>query len=612
MGLLSSSDGQRPRLLGLLQRYSTVLCLLLYPIGLILFAGLAWKPLNERTYFSDNSLLPGMVERASRIAGNAESLLESLELEVAEHPGLPTAWLAGEFRRAGLEVYRHNFSLAYPFGTRQLYHGENLYAIMRAPRTSRTEAIVISVPFRNSASPHGSTLASIAAVLDLAKHFRRQLYWSKDIIFVITEHELVGLQAWLDAYHLVETSPGVILPGYLEARSGSIMAAVNLELQDKHIDQIDVKIFGLNGQLPNLDLVNTCKDLLLRERVPYVLEGRVDPEESRSFHGWKHAATNFVSQIAIQATGAPSAGHGLFHRFAIQALTLRGEPKVPGYRHVGLTPVGRVVEGLVRSVNNLLQRFHRSFFYYYLPSSDRYVSIAYYMTAFGFLTGGVLFKALALLLELMDQHPSVYLTLLWRALPFVLGLEALGAGLFSLVTHGVDIVKHLVPLYTQDALYVFTVAASSSLLLTPLFIRNAVHPLAQRLLMYLHFLLLVAPLSMLNISLGTIVAALGVPVVLTAGVNCPLPIRIMRRLLQFVTNPLLSSLLLIFCYAVVSETGSLKIENTEQLYRALNQALQGHRRLFLFALEDWYMYGAVTYPLFCLGFLPVWSHMWTL
>ncbi|XP_022686114.1 uncharacterized protein LOC111258803 isoform X3 [Varroa jacobsoni] len=244
MGLLSSSDGQRPRLLGLLQRYSTVLCLLLYPIGLILFAGLAWKPLNERTYFSDNSLLPGMVERASRIAGNAESLLESLELEVAEHPGLPTAWLAGEFRRAGLEVYRHNFSLAYPFGTRQLYHGENLYAIMRAPRTSRTEAIVISVPFRNSASPHGSTLASIAAVLDLAKHFRRQLYWSKDIIFVITEHELVGLQAWLDAYHLVETSPGVILPGYLEARSGSIMAAVNLELQDKHIDQ---EVSGTHG-----------------------------------------------------------------------------------------------------------------------------------------------------------------------------------------------------------------------------------------------------------------------------------------------------------------------------------------------------------------------------
>lgn len=238
MGVLSSSDGQRPRLLSLLQKHSTFVCSLLYPLGLAAFVALAWTPLNDRTYFSDNSLLPGMVERSSRIGPNAERLLESLETEAAGHSGLPTAWIAGEFRRAGLEVYRHNYTLVYPFGGRQKHYGENLFAILRAPRAARTEAIVLSVPFRNSVSPHGSTLPSIAALLELARHFRRQLYWSKDIIFVITEHELVGLQAWLDAYHLVETSPGVIIPGHLEARSGSIMAAINLELQDKHIDQV--------------------------------------------------------------------------------------------------------------------------------------------------------------------------------------------------------------------------------------------------------------------------------------------------------------------------------------------------------------------------------------
>lgn len=247
MGILSSSDIQRPRLLRLIQKHSTFVCLLLYPMGLAAFAALAWTPLNERTYFSENSLLPGMVERSSQIASNAENLLESLEAETAAHSTLPTAWLAGQFRRAGLEVYRHNFSLVYPFGKRQIYHGENLYAILRAPRAPRTEAIVLSAPFRNSASPHGSTLPSIAAMLDLARHFRRQLYWSKDILFVITEHELVGLQAWLDAYHLIETSPGVIIPGHLEARSGSIMAAINLELQDKHIDQVNQLIIYENA-----------------------------------------------------------------------------------------------------------------------------------------------------------------------------------------------------------------------------------------------------------------------------------------------------------------------------------------------------------------------------
>lgn len=337
----------------------------------------------------------------------------------------------------------------------------------------------------------------------------------------------------------------------------------------------------------------------------------MDPEESKTLAGWKHAATNLMSQIAIQSSGAPSAGHGLFHRFAIQALTLRGEPKVPGYQHVGLTPVGRVVEGLVRSVNNLLQRFHRSFFYYFLPTSERYISIAYYMAAFGLLTGGVLLKAIGLLLELMDQHPSAYLTLLWRGFPLVLSLEVLGAGLFSLAPLGVDVVKQLLPLSTQDALYVFLVAASASLLLMPLFVRSALHPLVQRLLMHLHFLLLLAPLSMLNISLGAVVATLGVPVVLTAGVHCPWPIRFLRSLLQLITNPLLASFLILIAFSIASENSNFHFNDFHQLSSIVNQTFQGHRRLFLFILEDWYIYGAVTFPVFSLGFLPVWAHIWT-
>lgn len=27
------------------------------------------------------------------------------------------------------------------------------------------------------------------------------MYWAKDIIFLITEHEQLGMQAWLEAYH---------------------------------------------------------------------------------------------------------------------------------------------------------------------------------------------------------------------------------------------------------------------------------------------------------------------------------------------------------------------------------------------------------------------------
>ena len=39
----------------------------------------------------------------------------------------------------------------------------------------------------------------------------------------------------------------------------------------------------------------------------------------------------------------------------------------------------RVVEGILYSSNNLLERFHQSFFFYLLPTHARYLSIALYM-----------------------------------------------------------------------------------------------------------------------------------------------------------------------------------------------------------------------------------------
>ena len=51
-----------------------------------------------------------------------------------------------------------------------------------------------------------------------------------------------------------------------------------------------------------------------------------------------------------------------------------------------------VVEGIFRSLNNLLERFHQSFFFYLLPATNRYVSIGLYMPPFAVLALPVLFK----------------------------------------------------------------------------------------------------------------------------------------------------------------------------------------------------------------------------
>lgn len=103
-----------------------------------------------------------------------------------------------------------------------------MYGILRAPRSASLEALVLSVPYRSPSNVHPSTTASLALMFSLAKFFRSkffsdtqhcscfkliapfcliflrftgQKYWAKDIIFLVTEHEQLGVQAWLDAYH---------------------------------------------------------------------------------------------------------------------------------------------------------------------------------------------------------------------------------------------------------------------------------------------------------------------------------------------------------------------------------------------------------------------------
>lgn len=61
-------------------------------------------------------------------------------------------------------------------------------------------------------------------------------FWAKDIIFLITEHEQLGVQAWLEAYHSVSCGKkGTLDFGDLHGRAGAIQAAINLELHSVNI-----------------------------------------------------------------------------------------------------------------------------------------------------------------------------------------------------------------------------------------------------------------------------------------------------------------------------------------------------------------------------------------
>lgn len=59
MGLLSNPKS-RQKIVGAITKYNNILCAVCYAVGIIWFLALAYPPLNAKTYFSENALLPGI------------------------------------------------------------------------------------------------------------------------------------------------------------------------------------------------------------------------------------------------------------------------------------------------------------------------------------------------------------------------------------------------------------------------------------------------------------------------------------------------------------------------------------------------------------------------
>ncbi|XP_055892250.1 glycosylphosphatidylinositol anchor attachment 1 protein-like [Biomphalaria glabrata] len=414
MGILTD-ETQRNRLISLLVKYCNKLCALLYVVGLIGFLAQAYQPLNAGTYFSENALLPGLVEtELPNTLLSALTYRSELEEVMKKEPSSsPNKWVYEKFKNIGLETYAQNFSVIYPFRSfnKKVVSGENVYAILRARRAASTEALVLSVPLRPlNDKDNTGTGGGIALALGLAQEFKRKPYWSKDIIFLFTEFDHLGAMAWLDSYHQTESK--FIVGNDLEARSGPIIAALNLELPLNNVKYFNVKVEGLNGQLPNLDLVNLVVRLCRRERAQVRLHNCLEDksyiysENGDSFDDYKKALTTMLKMMWHQASGTPTGNHGWFQKFHIESVTLEGVVKKRSYT-IDINTTARIIEGVFRSLNNLLERFHQSFFFYLLPSTSRYVSIGMYMPFFGLMALCGLLKGITLWVSANESSKEV-------------------------------------------------------------------------------------------------------------------------------------------------------------------------------------------------------------
>ncbi|RUS22965.1 Gaa1-like protein [Endogone sp. FLAS-F59071] len=393
---------RRAYIISLLNTWVPRLSVALYFVALAWLLLLPYDQYNKKTYMSENALLPAQINvyygfneinDANDYRNKIEQIQYGSNLEKAQ-------FIETELRGAGFHSAIQNFSSPFSRSDTAMFvpitpfhQGVNAVGIYHAPRSDGTESLVLSAPWVSRDSK--ANINGVAVLLSIARMFKRHTYWSKDIIILVTDDGVAGTQAWLDAYHGEQGSPlSPVMP-----RAGAIQAGVNLDFSGTgEYESVGIFFEGVNGQLPNLDLVNTVVRVArITSQIPVTLHD----ERMPTMHGQAGLQESYLTSLKsmlytmrYQALGHPTGDHGLYLRYKIDAITLYGVPATSGatfgFHRIGAYGLRRslsyntschcsLVESTFRSLNNLLEHFHQSFFFYFLSGPERYVSIGMYM-----------------------------------------------------------------------------------------------------------------------------------------------------------------------------------------------------------------------------------------
>ncbi|KAH7533701.1 hypothetical protein FEM48_Zijuj04G0159400 [Ziziphus jujuba var. spinosa] len=230
-------------------------------------------------------------------------------------------------------------------------YGTNVVGIIRAPSGDGKEAIVLVTPFNSAKINQGEAL-SLGIAYSVFSLLTRVTWLAKDLIWLVADSqhgEYAAVAAWLKEYHT---------PLFTRLRTANVEISLVIKVVDKKEqseNSLSIYAEASNGQMPNLDLIN------------------------------------IVNYLA--ALGVPTGPHGAFCDYQVDAITLeissRASFDSKNRRNEFLLRCGRLIEGVIRSVNNLLEKFHQSFFLYLLTSPGKFVSVGVYLIIFALLVAPV-------------------------------------------------------------------------------------------------------------------------------------------------------------------------------------------------------------------------------
>ncbi|KAG0040159.1 Glycosyl phosphatidyl inositol protein transamidase complex subunit [Podila clonocystis] len=266
--------------------------------------------------------------------------------------------LEREFEQIGLKAATQSYTLNTSTDSKS---GVNTYAVFYAPRSDGTEALVLSASWTSRDKIINTN--AIAMLLSMGKMFKQR---SEEA---------------------------------LKVRSGAIQAALNLDFSGTgDYNALGIFFEGVNGQLPNLDMINSVADIASSVApVELTLHDELEPLTENVTKNYINSLKKMLYMMKYQAVGTPTGNHGLYLKYKIDAITLYGFDK-PGWhsQRFGLFRIGCLLESSVRSLNNLLEHLHQSFFFYLLSDVRRYTSIGLYMPPVIILGVSFIFHALSL------------------------------------------------------------------------------------------------------------------------------------------------------------------------------------------------------------------------
>ncbi|KAH3686839.1 hypothetical protein WICPIJ_002166 [Wickerhamomyces pijperi] len=543
--------------LGLLPKLIRALPILPLILAII---GLGWISLlpddgqYRRTYISENALLPSQAYSYFResewniVRGYRDEILKfNREDKVGNLQEMQT-WIED----IGFKTHIHTSEF-----------GDTLYGIWHVPKGDDTESMVLGAAYFNSDGDFN--VGGMALSIALGRYFHRWNIWSKNIIIVIPENPNLALRHWVNAYH-----------GDLDLTGGSIEAALMLDYasDSDNFDYTELYYEGLNGQLPNLDYINVAVSVAEHEGSRISLH-RTPKEElwNNDYTSRLTILLKSIKELALAGIRRPH-GNEAFSGWRIQAITL----KAIGFTGANdITTFGRIPEAVFRSVNNLLEKFHQSFFFYLMLAPRHFISIGTYLPSAGFFAGSFLLSCLDKMLN-SGFEVNYLLKFAPNAALFFVAVVACALA----ITLGYP----LLPTNTHYVLIAVSVVASVAV--SSIKIRgynNKEKRILLRAISALYYTIVLASLLVLNFSLTFAIGTFAIPLCF---------VNEYPRLSKPVNNVLNTLLLLISNPFILSVFFSLDFEGgVDEFYQGL--------------IESWVYLDSYTWGVVVLGWGAVWA-----